>query len=298
MTVAESHLSIGEVLALLQEEFPDITISKIRFLESQGLLDPERTPSGYRKFYEPDIERLRWILREQREHFLPLKVIKDRLEGKEATADALDLSGPGAGDAPPSSADGGFGVDREADPSSDFPTTAGEGAVPVWMADVTRRQAARAEAADPLVAERPDGRSGPARTPLDAGPSSVSLTVEELASAAGLSQNQIRELERYGLLEGRHVGDDVVYDGDALVVAQKAAALFKHGLAPRHLRTFKLDAEREAALLEQLVLPLLKQRSASARRQAVLDLANLAGLGEELRGALMRQALRQYLTVR
>ncbi|MCB1002624.1 MAG: MerR family transcriptional regulator, partial [Acidimicrobiales bacterium] len=51
-----SHLSIGEVLSLLQAEFPDVTISKIRFLESQGLLDPERTPSGYRKFYEPDVE--------------------------------------------------------------------------------------------------------------------------------------------------------------------------------------------------------------------------------------------------
>ena len=69
-----SHLSIGEVLSLLQADFPDVTISKIRFLESQGLLDPERTPSGYRKFYEPDIERLRWILRHQRDHFLPLKV--------------------------------------------------------------------------------------------------------------------------------------------------------------------------------------------------------------------------------
>ncbi len=74
-----SHLSIGEVLSLLQEEFPDVTISKIRFLESQGLIDPERTPSGYRKFYEDDIERLRWILRQQKDHFLPLKVIKDRL---------------------------------------------------------------------------------------------------------------------------------------------------------------------------------------------------------------------------
>ena len=74
-----SHLSIGEVLSLLREEFPDVTISKIRFLESQGLVDPERTPSGYRKFYEHDVERLRWILRQQREHFLPLKVIKGRL---------------------------------------------------------------------------------------------------------------------------------------------------------------------------------------------------------------------------
>src|SRR4051812_49598470 len=74
-----AHLSIGEVLALLQQEFPDVTISKIRFLESQGLLDPERTPSGYRKFYAADVERLRWILRQQRENFLPLKVIKGRL---------------------------------------------------------------------------------------------------------------------------------------------------------------------------------------------------------------------------
>ncbi len=72
-------MSIGDVLALLKAEFPDVTISKIRFLESQGLISPERTPSGYRKFYEADVARLRWILEQQREHFLPLKVIKDRL---------------------------------------------------------------------------------------------------------------------------------------------------------------------------------------------------------------------------
>lgn len=75
-------LSIGEVLELLIQEFPDVTISKIRFLEGKGLIDPERTPSGYRKFYEPDIERLRWILRQQRESFLPLKVIKAKLEAE------------------------------------------------------------------------------------------------------------------------------------------------------------------------------------------------------------------------
>ena len=74
-----SYLSIGEVLSLLTAEFPDVTISKIRFLESQGLIDPERTPSGYRKFYETDVERLKWILRQQRENFLPLKVIRGRL---------------------------------------------------------------------------------------------------------------------------------------------------------------------------------------------------------------------------
>ena len=74
------YLSIGEVLALLQEEFPDVTISKIRFLESQGLIEPERTHSGYRKFYGADVERLRFILREQREKYLPLRVIRDRLD--------------------------------------------------------------------------------------------------------------------------------------------------------------------------------------------------------------------------
>src|SRR5437764_13989189 len=81
-----AYLSIGEVLSLLQDEFPDVTISKIRFLESQGLIDPERTPSGYRKFYDADIERLRFILHEQKEDFLPLKVIKDRLESGETAA--------------------------------------------------------------------------------------------------------------------------------------------------------------------------------------------------------------------
>ena len=98
-----AYLSIGEVLALLKEEFPDVTISKIRFLESQGLLDPERTPSGYRKFYEDDIARLRWILAQQRDNFLPLKVIKERLLSQDA----------GAGD-PEGSADGEVRTDEEA----------------------------------------------------------------------------------------------------------------------------------------------------------------------------------------
>jgi DNA-binding transcriptional MerR regulator len=74
--------SIGEVLDLLLEEFPDVTISKIRFLESQGLIEPERSRSGYRQFSEVEIERLRFILREQRENYLPLRVIRDRLDGE------------------------------------------------------------------------------------------------------------------------------------------------------------------------------------------------------------------------
>ncbi len=94
------YLSIGEVLSLLKEEFPDVTISKIRFLESQGLLDPERTPSGYRKFYDTDVERLRWILRQQREHFLPLKVIKGRLRGGGEDIEELDEASAAQGGSP------------------------------------------------------------------------------------------------------------------------------------------------------------------------------------------------------
>lgn len=96
-----SYLAIGDVLALLREEFPDVTISKIRFLESRGLLDPERTPSGYRKFYEPDVDRLRWILRQQREHFLPLKVIKGRLERGMGDPDAPEPQLFEMGEPPP-----------------------------------------------------------------------------------------------------------------------------------------------------------------------------------------------------
>ncbi len=79
-----NYQSIGEVLVSVKTEFPDITISKIRFLESEGLIDPERTPSGYRKFYEKDVDRLKSILRMQRDEYLPLKVIKDRLLEQES----------------------------------------------------------------------------------------------------------------------------------------------------------------------------------------------------------------------
>jgi len=72
-------LAIGEVIDLLQEEFPEVSISKLRFLETQGLIRPVRSSSGYRQFRAPDVERIRYILRQQRDHFLPLKVIKSKL---------------------------------------------------------------------------------------------------------------------------------------------------------------------------------------------------------------------------
>lgn len=275
------HLSIGEVLSLLQDEFPDVTISKIRFLESQGLIDPERTPSGYRKFYESDIERLRWILVQQREHFLPLKVIKDRLEDP-STSTVLEADPPAAAtvpaDPPPEPAPA---------PEPDGAAAPAEEPQPIWMADLARATAESKASAAAEAAQLPLG--------MDTGPSEVSLTAEELAQASGLSREALRQLEQYGLVVGRPLGDDVFYDGDALLVATKAAGFLAHGVEPRHLRMFKVAAEREAGFLEQLAMPLLKQRNPAARRDAVALVEELSALGHDLRSVLLRANLRQHL---
>jgi DNA-binding transcriptional MerR regulator len=102
MAGTRSYQSIGEVLVSVKTEFPDITISKIRFLEAEGLIEPERTPSGYRKFYAQDVDRLRSILRMQRDEYLPLKVIKERLlqqegDGDELLVDGAEADGDGGG---------------------------------------------------------------------------------------------------------------------------------------------------------------------------------------------------------
>lgn len=93
MAGTRNYQSIGEVLVSVKTEFPDITISKIRFLEAEGLIEPERTPSGYRKFYVDDVDRLKSILRMQRDEYLPLKVIKERLL-KQDVDDEEALDGP------------------------------------------------------------------------------------------------------------------------------------------------------------------------------------------------------------
>jgi DNA-binding transcriptional MerR regulator len=264
--VAErAHLSIGEVLSLLQEEFPDITISKIRFLESQGLLDPERTPSGYRKFYEPDIERLRWILVQQRENFLPLRVIKDRLSGDVTATEQPPLPTPEPAPAP---------APTPIEPPAPVP--------------------APSPAPGPPPAPVPDPPRMPAPSSLDVGPSAVSLTRDELAGACGLHERVLGELERYGLITGRPMGRDTLYDEEALVVARLAASFMRFGVEARHLRMYKVSAEREASFFEQVVLPLVKQRNPDARRQAVVNLGELTELGESLRSAMLRQALKTY----
>lgn len=299
--MAESHLSIGEVLGLLQEEFPDVTISKIRFLESQGLIDPERTPSGYRKFYEPDIERLRWILTQQRENFLPLKVIRERLvhgDGGDTTVTLFDdqTSPPPDDPAPPDDVGPAAPESTTPDPApvdlapdeahatDEPPVVVGVDAdqQPIWMADLAASKGAKTL------------RAAEAH-PLDAGPTEVSLTASELVAAAGITGESLRQLEQFGLVVGRSYGDVVYYDGDALLIATRASAFFEHGIEVRHLRMFKVSAEREAGFLEQVAMPMLKQRNPDARRHAVALVEELSDLGHDLRAALLRANLRRHL---
>jgi len=275
------YLSIGEVLVLLRPDFPDLTISKIRFLESQGLLDPERTPSGYRKFYEADIERLRWVLRQQREQYLPLKVIKGRLGSDD------DDAGEAGGDRDD-------GRDTSTHPSAAAGlATAAAGATAGGQASVAA--ATQSAPLNPL----PKPAAGPSPVvgevnPLQVVRTGVSLTFEELEQTSGLRPSQLQELERFGLLSGRVVGGTAYYDEEALIVANLAAGFMRYGVEARHLRMYKTAAEREASFFEQLVMPLLKQRNPRSRREAMDTLAELGKLGQGLRAAMLRAALRDH----
>ncbi len=91
---ARSLMTIGDVLGLLRPEFPDITVSKIRFLEAEGLVEPQRSPSGYRKFSDADVERLRFVLTAQRDHYLPLRVIRRHLEARDRGESVPPLGQP------------------------------------------------------------------------------------------------------------------------------------------------------------------------------------------------------------
>jgi DNA-binding transcriptional MerR regulator len=220
---ARGFLSISEVLAQLRADFPDIRISKIRFLEAEGLIEPARAPSGYRRFDAADVERLRFILTAQRDQYLPLRVIKERLVRSQ----------------PP-----------DADPADDGPHGPG-----------------------------PHGPGAHGPGPM--------LTRRELLDRAGITEPQLTELESFGLL--RKAGR--LYGPDALEAAATAAALGGYGVQPRHLRAIQAAVDRETALIEDVVAPILKQRGPGAREQAARTAGELAALAVRLHEALIAGAL-------
>jgi DNA-binding transcriptional MerR regulator len=278
-TAGQDHLSIGDVLGELRGDFPDITISKIRFLESQGLIDPERTPSGYRKFYASDVERLRWILHQQRDHFLPLKIIKERLDGLEPGGDLSTLSGPETAAPQPDA-----GASRPPPTPND-----GARAAPVLDAPTLDAQVVDAPIDEPVAPEE----ATPAVRSLSSG---ASLNRGELARAVGLDDAQLAQLESYGLITPVvEAGDHVLFDEEALGIARAAAGFYRHGIEARHLRMYKHFAEREASLFGQVLVPHLRQRNPEARARAQAQLAELARLGRALRAALLVGAVRESL---
>ena len=374
-TATAGHLSIGEVLAMVQQDFPDVTISKIRFLESQGLIAPERTGSGYRKFYEADIERLRWILHQQRDNFLPLKVIKNMLEqgvdqydpmgdqptlwstttdldlldpstvqddeddededdtslSDEAAAGAERMSPahPAVASATQRSEDStsaqrsrallpeARNAQRDADLATEPTSTSGE---PVTEsnrpAHATPADVVAALQEDPRIKGRSrkgssasngdgsssaqsesseaarSGRGKPARKKKSSA-SDTLLSAEELCELCSISEDLLAGLEQYGLVVPGFMGGRPTYDGEAVEVAHFAARYAELGVEPRHLRMYKVSAEREAGFVEQLVVPLMKQRNPASRQQAAERCDELLAMGAELHAALLQRQLSQ-----
>ncbi|MEX0993688.1 MAG: MerR family transcriptional regulator [Solirubrobacterales bacterium] len=222
-------LTIGAVCKLVRREFPDISISKIRYLEDQGLLTPRRTQGGYRLYSPVDVTRLRTILRLQRDEFLPLRVIRQELASGRATAEADD-----------------------------------------------------------------DADARPPHVSLSATPTER-LERTDLAAHAGVEERVVRELEEYGVIgpvkqNGRATFDEI----DREIVS--AVAELKHfGAAARNLRVFRTSAEREAALLEQMLGAALRSPNRDKRREAVESLENLAAVVSRLQHLLLVRDLRRLV---
>ena len=293
MMTDRGYKSIGEVLGLLLEEFPNVTISKIRFLESQGLIEPERTPSGYRKFTDAEIERLRYILREQETNYLPLRVIRDRLD--ESGAIPRDPTSPNS--LPPALRDQTVGdVSRELArihklnvPTADDESTEIE-IDPVVLAESERLHPAARRAI-------PRPAPAPTVTPLSA-PVGGPVSHEDLIESSGLSDVEIRSLEQFGLIAARQVGGDKFYEAAARDIAVLAKGFLDLGIDIRHLKSWRLAAEKEAALFEQRLMPLLRQKNPDARAQSADILGSLVGLAGDLRRVLVQQAVGQFLEPR
>lgn len=235
---------IGTVLRLLRQEFPELTVSKIRFLETEGLVLPQRRESGQRAFTDEDIDRLRFVLRAQRDRFWPLKVIK-------AALDRMDLGLEPAGSA------GGSDQARYAEGSPTAPSA------PEESAGTPPRESAESAAGDGATIPDQTERVG-ARLPT-AGQlrrrRTIRLTPGELREHTGLDVAAYTQLKAFGLIRtdasGRHGADD-------LDVARECTALAAHGLEPRHLRLFRVAADREIGLAQQILEPVRRRRARGA----------------------------------
>jgi DNA-binding transcriptional MerR regulator len=229
--------TIGAVCKGLAQEFPDISISKIRYLEDQKLLNPRRTPGGYRVYTPTDVQRLRTILRLQRDEFLPLRVIRQELAAGRAEAEPA---------APP------------AEPG----------------AQANQRMAQR-------------------RTAVAVQGAGALYSLEDVLDETGAEASLVKELEEYGVIKGRQRGGARYYDETEREIVRAVTELARYGVAGRNLRVFRSSADREAALLQQILAPALRSRNPERRREAIETLENLAAVTAYLKHLLLIRDLRQ-----
>ncbi len=239
MAAQSTVRSIGQVLASLKCEFPDVSISKIRFLESAGLLAPERAPSGYRRYRDFDVERLRYILRVQKTHYLPLKVIREHLEQMDRGLEPPRLDPPRTQSAP-------------ADESAPAPGPS--------------------TAATPQPAAAPGPTGGPANGRRPAA-RPVRLTRDDLLEASGLTDAALAELESIQVVVPRR--GTRFYGREALAIAVAARRLAVYGIDSRHLRAFKLAADREIGLVEQAIAPHVRRGVRDGRADVAAEVTQL-----------------------
>jgi DNA-binding transcriptional MerR regulator len=235
-------LTIGAVCKALSQEFPDISISKIRYLEDQKLLAPRRTPGGYRLYSSSDVGRLRTILRMQRDEFLPLRVIRQELAAGRST----DEEPPAA--------------------------VQGDGAVPPG-----------------------DARPGAAlrRLTFSLQDRGALYTLEDVVEETSADPRLVAELEDYGIVRGEVRGGKKYYDETEREIVRAVTELARFGVAGRNLRVFKTSAERESALLQQILAPSLRSRNPERRREAIETLENLAAVASHLKHLLLVRDLRR-----
>ncbi len=229
----QKALTIGAVCKALKQEFPDISISKIRYVEDQKLLSPRRTQGGYRVYTPTDVQRLRTILRLQRDEFLPLRVIRQELAGGRADGDLV----PAAGAAKP---------------------------------DIRhlRRAAVAVKGPGPLY------------------------SLEDVVEETGADPKLVRELEEYGVIKGEQRAGVRYYDDTEREIVRAVTELARYGVAGRNLRVFRTSADREAALLQQILAPALRSRNPERRKEAVETLENLAAVATYLKHLLLIRDLR------
>ena len=231
-------LTIGAVCKGLQQEFPDISISKIRYLEDQKLLTPRRTPGGYRLYSSNDVARLRTILRLQRDEFLPLAVIRQELAA-------------------------GRSVEERSAPAAAGP--------------------------------KPDGRPGAAlrRLTVSVRDRGALYSLEDVVEETGAEPRLVQELEDFGIVKGELRAGTRYYDETDREIVRSVKELHAYGVAGRNLRVFKSSAEREAALLQQILAPALRSRNPERRKEAVEALENLAAVASHLKHLLLVRDLRR-----